>query len=311
VVNIISPDGQTCTSAGDVNVAAWQLNPSGNGVSLIYFHGDWVSHIDAYSTRIYFECQENITDDQVVLVYEFLNPIFYQYHLIIYTQRACADFAVTPPAPVTPSVTCGTSIFYDYPLDLSPTIIPNGGILYTNVTGGYPGTNITQPPITIEVQICGNVQTSFPDLCTIPSPANLINLTAGTCTPLGDISTYSWDLNPDSNEGVNLVYYHGGLIGTVETLQTRIYFECAAVFKDLPVNDVLFYEHYTESAYSYHFVIQTFAACPPNLLTTTTSTSSTTSSTTGSAVTSAAVTFSLSIYTITSAILVIMGIVVM
>jgi len=274
-VNIIG--NGTCTSGGDVNVGAWELNPSGNGISLIYYHGDWVSPTQGYSTRIYFECQENITDDQAVLTYEFLNPLFYQYHLIIYTQQVCADYAVSPPSTTPPPVICGTSIWENYFLNLSSTVISSGGNLYPNITGTYPDSNVTQPPITIEAQICGNVNSYYASLCTIPSPANVINTTANTCTNLGDITAYAWDLNPNSGAGVNLIFYHGALVGTVETLQTRIYFECPPLFETPLSQNVLHYEHYAADAFSYHFAYITYAACPPNRITTSTTSANTSS----------------------------------
>ena len=53
-VNVLA--NNTCLSAGEASVAGWNLNPSNNGASLIYYHGVNITHVNDWSTRIYFEC---------------------------------------------------------------------------------------------------------------------------------------------------------------------------------------------------------------------------------------------------------------
>jgi hypothetical protein len=136
-------------------------------------------------------------------------------------------------------------------------------------------------------QICGNVKSNY-DSCTIPSPANIYNTTDKTCTPVGDINSYAWGINPSSNEGVDLFLYHGANRGAVGTYQTRIYFECSQIYvpnasapKPFP-NETLIWEHFNPVAGnggSYHLTINTKYACPASVLPPTASSSTSSTST--------------------------------
>jgi len=275
-VNFINSAGE-CYSAGEANVAAWMQIPSLNGVSLVYYHGANISHTQEYSTRIYFECNPDMTNDTLAMAnmtYEHYDVDIAQFHFTVQTATVCSIYSV--PAPQVPDVinNCTTS-FRGSLLNFTSLISANGSYSYVNSTGivdaqhGYPN----NPATTSEIQICRNISQSLYNCAS--GPAHVVSTASnGTriCISTGDVAAYAWSLNPDTNGGVSLIYYHGDLVGnsSIATYSSRIYLECPGIV-GLPSGsalNTLYYEHFNVDASQYHYVMYTYSACPANFLTT-------------------------------------------
>eukprot|EP01112_Ceratiomyxa_fruticulosa_P000685 TRINITY_DN10610_c0_g1_i1.p1 TRINITY_DN10610_c0_g1~~TRINITY_DN10610_c0_g1_i1.p1 ORF type:complete len:163 (+),score=22.84 TRINITY_DN10610_c0_g1_i1:176-664(+) len=108
---------------------------------------------------------------------------------------------------------------------------------------------------TYEIQVCGNVQTNFPNACKIPSPANWIDTASGKCTPIGDLDTVGWDVTPSTN-GIYSTYYHGALNpGGVYHYSARYYIECGTSTSSFS------FEHFRPQESQFHFTITTPLVC--------------------------------------------------
>eukprot|EP00047_Mylnosiga_fluctuans_P002569 m.225025 g.225025 ORF g.225025 m.225025 type:complete len:171 (-) comp11195_c0_seq1:38-550(-) len=84
-INRIDPQGN-CTSLGNADVAFFSPNPYNDGVYLSYWAGDDIDHIQKYSSRIYFICDQGHQVTPPVFEHE---KSFYQNHFSIQTSLAC------------------------------------------------------------------------------------------------------------------------------------------------------------------------------------------------------------------------------
>jgi len=143
--------------------------------------------------------------------------------------------------------------------DFSPLFANNGSYLWTQTMYSFDSTNIydgagaVPVPMTFEIQVCGNVQTTHPK-CTEASPANMI-AADGTCSKLGDSLVTAWDVNP-YNDGAYLTYYHGDSLNHIQHYMARIYFVCDPTHFNTPL-----YAEHMKTFYQWHFKFYTKLAC--------------------------------------------------
>eukprot|EP01112_Ceratiomyxa_fruticulosa_P013179 TRINITY_DN3690_c0_g1_i6.p1 TRINITY_DN3690_c0_g1~~TRINITY_DN3690_c0_g1_i6.p1 ORF type:complete len:384 (-),score=59.46 TRINITY_DN3690_c0_g1_i6:101-1252(-) len=89
--NFINKTTGECIYLGDINVVSWDLNPSGNGVYIQYFHGQLDGSVYQRATRIYFQCDITTSADTVAFEHESVES---QYHFTVNTINACSDFMI-------------------------------------------------------------------------------------------------------------------------------------------------------------------------------------------------------------------------
>jgi len=106
---------------------------------------------------------------------------------------------------------------------------------------------------TFELNICANVKSKFPSVCTTDSPINWLTGGNTACTPLGDLRVAAMDAVP-YRDGVVLTYFHGAPYDHIHEHYARVYLICASTLQSPTL------EH-QKTDNQWHFRIGTPLAC--------------------------------------------------